>query len=246
LAGVLARDCLVARLGGDEFIVYRGSGVTEAVVAQVTEAVLDAFKAPFSIMGEMFATNVSLGVATSGSAQENLDSLMTMADLALYKAKANGKAQAQLFRNEMDVEFRYRQRLRADLRQCVSENGLTLVYQPIVDIKSRRVVSCEALARWQHPEFGPIPPSLFIPIAEESGLISEISRWVLASATAECRNWPEEVSISVNISARDFRNADVSQMVADALEASGLPARRLELEVTETALIEEREAATKI
>jgi diguanylate cyclase (GGDEF)-like protein len=246
LAGALARDCLVARLGGDEFIVYRGSGVSDAGVAAATEAVLAAFKAPFSIMGEMFATNVSVGVATSESGDEDLDALMTMADLALYKAKANGKSQAQLFRNEMDVEFRYRQRLRADLRQCVTDGGLTLVYQPIVDIKSRRVVSCEALARWTHPEFGPIPPSLFIPIAEESGLISEISRWVLATATAECRNWPDDVSVSVNISARDFRNADVPQMVAEALQRSGLPAPQLELEVTETALIEEREAATKI
>jgi EAL domain-containing protein (putative c-di-GMP-specific phosphodiesterase class I) len=123
---------------------------------------------------------------------------------------------------------------------------LTLVYQPIVDISTHKVVSCEALARWHHPELGPIPPSLFIPIAEESGLISDISRWVLAAASAECCHWPDEVSVSVNVSARDFRNADVAQMVADALETSGLAPRRLELEVTETALIEEREAATKI
>jgi diguanylate cyclase (GGDEF)-like protein len=246
LARALSQECLVGRLGGDEFIVYRGSGVTDADIVNIPAAILDAFNAPFSIMGEMFSTNVSIGVATSADASGDLDSLMTKADLALYKAKGNGKSQAQLFRDEMDVEYRYRQRLRADLKQCVAEGSLTLVYQPIVDIRTRKVVSCEALARWHHPEFGPIPPSLFIPIAEESGLISDISRWVLASASAECGNWPDGVSVSVNISARDFRNADVAQMVADALEKSDLPPARLELEVTETALIEERDAATKI
>src|SRR5690606_32508764 len=128
----------------------------------------------------------------------------------------------------------------------VATGGLSLVYQPIVDLRSRRVVSCEALARWQHPELGLIPPSQFIPIAEETGLISEISRWVLASACAECRHWPEDVSVSVNISARDFRHADVIAMVRAALADSGLAPHRLEIEVTETALIEEQEAATAI
>ncbi|MHB1108900.1 MAG: putative bifunctional diguanylate cyclase/phosphodiesterase, partial [Devosia sp.] len=160
--------------------------------------------------------------------------------------KANGKQQAQVFHDEMDTDYRYRQRLKSDLKQTVADDGLTLVYQPIVDLKTRKVVSCEALARWHHPELGSIPPSLFIPIAEETGLISDISRWVLASATAECRNWPSDVSISVNISARDFRNADVAAMVNDALNSSGLEPSRLELEVTETALIEERDAATSI
>jgi EAL domain-containing protein (putative c-di-GMP-specific phosphodiesterase class I) len=146
----------------------------------------------------------------------------------------------------MDTDYRYRQRLKAELKATVAAGELSLVFQPIVDLKSRRVVSCEALARWHHPELGSIPPSLFIPIAEETGLISEISRWVLATATLECRNWPEEVSVSVNISARDFRNADVAGMVKTALTGSGLAPHRLEIEVTETAVIEERAAATKI
>jgi EAL domain-containing protein (putative c-di-GMP-specific phosphodiesterase class I) len=146
----------------------------------------------------------------------------------------------------MDTDYRYRQRLKAELKLAIAEGGLSLVYQPIVDLKTRRVVSCEALARWHHPELGSIPPSLFIPIAEETGLISEISRWVLASAAAECRNWPDDVTVSVNISARDFRDADVPTMVLSALKNSGLAAHRLEIEVTETALIEERQAATTI
>lgn len=246
LIHALSRDSLVARLGGDEYIVYRGGGVTGEDIVNEPQAILDAFQRPFDVVGEVFSVNVSIGVVVSSEPSDVLDELMTRADLALYKAKANGKQQAQVFHEEMDTDYRYRQRLKADLKQTVAEGGLTLVYQPIVDLKTRKVVSCEALARWQHPALGSIPPSLFIPIAEETGLISDISRWVLASAAAECRNWPQDVSISVNISARDFRNADVGAMVADALRASGLEPARLELEVTETALIEERDAATSI
>jgi diguanylate cyclase (GGDEF)-like protein len=246
LARVLGRDSLVARLGGDEYIVYRGGDVTLDDAVLEPQAVLDAFQRPFSLMGEVFSVNVSIGVVFSTEPADVLDDLMTRADLALYKAKANGKQQAQVFHDEMDTDYRYRQRLKADLKQAVADGSLMLAYQPIVDLKTRRVVSCEALARWHHPELGSIPPSLFIPIAEESGLISDISRWVLATAAAECRNWPGEISVSVNVSARDFRNADVAAMVNDALATSGLEPSRLEIEVTETALIEERDAATSI
>ncbi len=243
---VLGRDSLVARLGGDEFIVFRGGPIDEHEVHQDVQAILGAFHAPFSVMGEVFTTNVSIGMVVSHDAADDLDALMTKADLALYKAKGNGKSQSQTFRDEMDTDYRYRQRLKSDLKQCVAEGRLSLVYQPIVDIHSRHVVSCEALARWNHPELGSIPPSLFIPIAEESGLISDITAWVLRSATQECQNWPKDVSVSVNVSARDFRQADVDEMVNTALKASGLAANRLEIEVTETALIEEKAAATSI
>lgn len=242
----LGRDSLIARLGGDEFIVYRGGPLTEDDIHEDVEAILDAFKAPFRVMGEVFSTNVSIGVVISNEPEDDLDALMTKADLALYKAKGNGKSQSQVFRDEMDTDYRYRQRLKAELKLCVAAGGLSLVYQPIVDLKTRKVVSCEALARWVHPELGSIPPSLFIPIAEESGLISDITRWVLHSAANECCNWPSDVSVSVNVSARDFRQTDVEQMVQDALRVNQLEPRRLEIEVTETALIEEKDAATRI
>jgi predicted signal transduction protein with EAL and GGDEF domain len=187
-----------------------------------------------------------VGVVTSTDPLEDLDGLMTKADLALYKAKGSGKAQAQVFRDEMDTAYRYRQRLKAELRAAVEANALTLAFQPLIDLKSRKVVACEALARWTHPTLGTIPPGLFIPIAEETGLVSDITRWALRTAAAECANWPNDISVSVNVSARDFRNADVEEMVSSALTSSGLPPHRLEVEVTETALIEERDAATKI
>ena len=245
LSRVLGRDSLVARMGGDEFVVYRSSGPrTDGVT--YAELILEAFNKPIDLGDEVLSIHVSIGEVTLGRTKDDLDALLTKADLALYKAKAMGKSQAQTFRDEMDTDYRYRQRLKADLKQAVQDGALTLVFQPIVDLRTRRVVSCEALARWHHPELGSIPPSLFIPIAEETGIISEISAWVLASATAECRNWPEDVSISVNISARDFRNADVGAMVQNALTTSGLKPNRLEIEVTETAVIEERAAAMEI
>ncbi|WP_374621427.1 putative bifunctional diguanylate cyclase/phosphodiesterase [Devosia sp.] len=246
LSRVLGRDSLVARLGGDEYVVYRSGGVKLSDTISDPQAILTAFAGAFEVSGEVFSVNVSIGVVTVSDGADDLDALMTKADLALYKAKALGKGQSQVFHDEMDTDYRYRQRLKADLKQTVAEGRLSLAYQPIVDLRSRRVVSCEALARWHHPELGSIPPSLFIPIAEETGLISEISAWVLKSATQECRNWPEEVSVSVNISARDFRNADVAAMVGEALRGSGLAPSRLEIEVTETAVIEERAAATHI
>ncbi|HEY9011252.1 MAG TPA: EAL domain-containing protein [Devosia sp.] len=246
IGATLGRDTLLARLGGDEFIVYRGGPLSESEIEADVAAILAAFKAPFSVMGEVFSTNVSIGVVISRDPNDDLDALMTKADLALYKAKGNGKSQSQVFRDEMDTNYRYRQRLKGELKLAVAAGTLSLAFQPIVDIRTRRVVSCEALARWNHPELGSIPPSLFIPIAEESGLISDITAWVLKSAAAECRNWPSDVCVSVNVSARDFRQADVHQMVANALKSSGLEPRRLEVEVTETALIEEKEAATRI
>ncbi len=239
-------DDLVARLGGDEFIVYRSGASVGSDIDGDAQAILATFKPAFDVMGEVMSTNVSIGLVASYDAGDDLDALMIKADLALYKAKNNGKSQLQSFHDEMDTDYRYRQRLKAELRMTVAEGGLTLVYQPIVDLQTRRVVSFEALARWQHPELGAIPPSLFIPLAEETGLISDISRWVLATAAAECRNWPSDVSVSVNVSARDFRDADVGVMVGEALRASGLAPHRLEIEVTETALIDEQQAATTI
>jgi diguanylate cyclase (GGDEF)-like protein len=246
LKRALGNSSLIARLGGDEFIVYRSGAIVEADVEAEPAAILAAFKAPFSIMGESLSTNVSIGIVVAEDSEDDLDGLMTKADLALYKAKANGKGQSQVFANEMDTAYRYRQRLKTELKTCVAAEGLTLAYQPLIDLKTRRVVACEALARWNHPTLGSIPPSLFIPIAEETGLISDITNWVLKAAALECRNWPADVSVSVNVSARDFRNADVEAMVERALKVSGLAPHRLEIEVTETALIEEKEAATSI
>jgi diguanylate cyclase (GGDEF)-like protein len=239
----LGSKSIIARLGGDEFIAYRSGASSPEQAINDAQTVLAAFRGPFDLSSEHVGVSVSIGVVSSGTRDDDLSVLMTKADLALYKSKAQGKAQSQMFHTDMDVEYRYRQRLKTELRDTIAAGGLSLAYQPVIDLKTRRVVGCEALARWHHPELGTIPPSVFIPIAEESGMVSDISRFVLNNATAECQNWPEEVRIAVNISAKDLRSGDVAQMVGSALASSGLPPHRLEIEVTETAVIEEREAA---
>ncbi|KQX38857.1 hypothetical protein ASD04_09420 [Devosia sp. Root436] len=246
LRQALPAEAVLARLGGDEFVIYRGA-VGDAAQAQAdAAAILTAFAAPFRLDGLTLSVAVSIGLATSAIAAETLDDLMTKADLALYSAKGDGKARSQLFHAQMDIDYHYRQRLKTDLRQAVQEGVLSLAFQPLLDIATRRVVTCEALARWNHPELGPIPPSTFIPLAEEMGLISDITAWVIDRATAQCSQWPGEVGVAVNISARDFRGIDLCKLVEDGLAKSGLDPARLEIEVTETAVIEEREIAHRV
>jgi len=240
----LPEGALIARLGGDEFIAYRAGFSDPALALRDAEAIRAAFLPPFELSGQSLQVDISIGVATGSGPQSKLDQLMTNADLALYQAKGNGKAQVRLFHDEMDVEYRYRQRLIGDLRAAVAAGTLNLAYQPIIDLKTRRVVGCEALARWVHPELGSIPPGVFIPLAEEIGLISAITRFVLITATRECTTWPETVRVAVNISAHDFTSGDILSMVSEALEGSGLPPERLEIEITETAVIEDRENAS--
>lgn len=240
---VLPENVMLARLGGDEFIAYCSGVPAKADALADAETIRSAFRAPFALGVQSVAVNISVGIAFSSDESETLEQLMTKADLALYEAKANGKAQVLVFRDEMDVQYRYRQRLTVDLRSSIAAGSLTLAFQPVVDRASRRVVGCEALTRWLHPELGAIPPSVFIPLAEEIGVISEITRFVLNAACAECVKWPDHIGIAVNISARDFRSGEVMTMVEEALAASGLAPGRLELEITETAIIEQREAA---
>src|SRR5690606_18329874 len=145
LKSAMGSKALVARLGGDEFIVYRSGSVSPEDADADSTAILEAFKAPFAIMGESLSTNVSIGIAITHDIDDDLDSMMTKSDLALYKAKGAGKAQAQIFHDEMDTAYRYRQRLKAELKTAVENDALTLVYQPLVDLETRRVVACEAL-----------------------------------------------------------------------------------------------------
>jgi diguanylate cyclase (GGDEF)-like protein len=245
LRRTLPDDAVLARLGGDEFVVYRRDIDRQRAEADA-QPLLGAFQAPFLLEGLNLQVNVSIGLVTSANPFDQVDDLMTKADLALYSAKGDGKAKCHVFHTQMDVDYHYRQRLKSDLRQAIQTGGLTLAFQPLLDITTRKVVTCEALARWNHPELGQIPPSVFIPLAEETGLISDITAWVIAEAISQCRSWPGEVGVAVNVSTRDFRGMDVEQVVDVALSAAGLPPTRLEIEVTETALIEEPEIAKAV
>ncbi|KKB85655.1 hypothetical protein VW29_06445 [Devosia limi DSM 17137] len=236
-------DAVLARLGGDEFVVYRRQIDSAGAAQREADRILAAFRAPFHLDGLTLSSDVSVGIVTSQSGDDDIDALMTKADLALYTAKGDGKGRSQIFHTQMDIDYHYRQRLKTDLREAVRTGSLTLAFQPLIDLETRRVVTCEALARWDHPDLGSIPPSTFIPLAEEIGLISDLTAWVLESATAQCSLWPGDVGVAINISARDFRGANMGWLVEQALLRSGLPAHRLEIEVTETAVIEEHDVA---
>ncbi|ODT80016.1 MAG: hypothetical protein ABS76_17650 [Pelagibacterium sp. SCN 64-44] len=246
LRAALPADAVLARLGGDEFIVLCATESAEADDGGLADRALAAFDTPFMLNGLALPVRVSIGVVLSPASQDDLEELMTKADLALYAAKAEGKGRSQIFHAQMDIDYHYRQRLKADLREAVADGGLGLAFQPLVDIATRKVVSCEALARWTHPEFGPIPPAVFIPLAEEMGLISDITAWVVENAVRECRSWASPVGVGVNVSARDFRGVDLPAVIGKALEQTGLAPDRLEIEVTETAVIEERDLAESV
>ena len=234
---------ILARLGGDEFVAYLPSVSGTEEAERLASDILEAFAQPFAVDTAAPMASATIGVVVSRDGNDGLDAMMAKADLALYTAKARGKRHFQRFHAGMDVDFQYRQKLKADLAEMLENDGLDIALQPLVDIQSGRVVSCEALVRWTHPQWGPIAPSVFIPLAEEMGVIERITRVMLHRATRECMQWPEEIGVAVNISGRDFRSGRLEAEVIDALEQSGLPAGRLELEITESALIEHRDAA---
>jgi len=170
------------------------------------------------------------------------EQLLKNADLAMYQAKANGPGTFCFFEPGMDARVKARGALEFELRQAIMCNQFELYYQPVVNLQDRTITGCEALLRWHHPERGLISPAEFIPIAEETGLINQLGEWVLRTACAEAMTWPDNIKIAVNVSPVQFKNQALALTVIGALAASGLPARRLELEITETAIIHNEEA----
>jgi diguanylate cyclase (GGDEF)-like protein len=230
----------VSRFGGDEFMIFFDRVEDESHLASLLDGIFAGLQGEVDVAGHVLRIQASAGAVLSRVENTDVDEMIVKADLALYKAKELGKNNWRLFEAAMDAAFRDRQLMKADLRSAVETKTLRVVYQPIVSMKTMRIASCEALCRWDHPDLGPISPSVFIPLAEEMGIISEISTFVLEAACLECAKWPEQTTVSVNLSARDFRNRNVVQKVRNALAASRLAARRLEIEVTETALLDDK------
>ena len=229
----------VSRFGGDEFMIFFDDVKDRQALVQAVDAIFDSFSGEVDVAGHALRIQASAGAVLVKAGNATVDAMIVRADLALYKAKENGKNGWQLFEEAMDRAFRDRQVMKADLRYAVDTESLRVVYQPIVSMQTMRIASCEALCRWDHPELGPVSPAVFIPLAEEMGIISAISAFMLKAATAECAKWPEPVCVSVNLSAKDFRNNDIVARVRESLDASGLDPARLEIEVTETALLDD-------
>ncbi len=245
LRQTLDSNVLLGRFGGDEFTLYFDRDVDRAGIENIVGKLLRNLRVPIPIDGLSIEVSASAGYILCTAGRCDLEKLFKRADLALYAAKGDGKGTLSAFRTQMDQDYNQRQQLKLALRQALRNGELSLAYQPLICLKTRKVLGCEALTRWHHREFGTVPPSVFIPIAEEMGVISELTEWVLHTATSECAGWPDGIGVSVNISARDFRDDNVQKMVLSALKKSGLAPRRLDIEVTETVLVEELDVASR-
>ena len=245
--GRCVRDTdFVARLGGDEFaIVQTGIRTADDVTGLVTR-VLDTIREPYECLGHQVTTDASIGIALAPQHGTDLDQILKNADLAMYAAKSAGRRTYRFFEPEMDARVRARRMLEMDLRQAISDGAFEVHYQPCVNLRDNKITGCEALLRWRHSERGMISPAEFIPIAEETGLINQLGEWVLTTACAEATTWPDHIKLAVNVSPVQFKSGTLALKIVAALAASGLPASRLELEITEAVLIRDDEAALAI
>jgi diguanylate cyclase (GGDEF)-like protein len=238
LASIVDGRGCVARFGGDEFVLL-ARGDRKGLAEELAREVMRALLMPIDIEGASIQVTGSIGVAVAPAHGTDGETLLQHADMALYHAKANGRNDFCLFQPAMEEQFLELRALETALRTAIERDELEVYYQPVVDLATGRTKSCEALLRWHHPEFGNVPPSRFIPLAESTGLITPISHWVLGQACAAAASWPQEVSVAVNMSPALLKDLHLSHMILSALYTSGLQARRLELEITESVLLEE-------
>ncbi len=245
------RSCIrgedfVARLGGDEFAVVQVPSGEPQDIPALASRLIDVVGAPYEIEEHQIVIGLSIGIALAPGDGSQPDELMKNADLALYRAKADGGGTYRFFEIAMDARMQARRALELDLRKAVLKGQFELDYQPIINVKTGAITSCEALVRWHHPQRGLIAPLDFIPAAEETGLIVPIGEWVLMQACREAARWPKDITVSVNVSPAQFKSRKLVQAVKDALTKSGLSADRLELEITELVLLQEADGAFAI
>ena len=239
---------LVARLGGDEFAVLQAPTRQPEDAAALAQRLVEVVCAPYELSGYRAQVGLSIGIALAGEQAPDdgsghgyantADQLLKNADMALYRAKADGRRTWRFFARSMEAELQERLALEADLREALPLNQLEVWYQPIFGLAANRLTGFEALLRWRHPTRGMVSPGIFIEIMEEIGLIEAVGRWVLEQATREANTWPAPLKVAVNLSPLQFRAPDVAERVLDVLKASGLAPQRLELEITESALLQ--------
>jgi diguanylate cyclase (GGDEF)-like protein/PAS domain S-box-containing protein len=252
LRGCLRRVDTIARIGGDEFTVLLEDVGSTADAALVAERIIEAFRASFRIETQEIFVGTSIGIALGGRDQgTTAQGLLRNADIAMYRAKANGRACFEVFRSSMRETVKGRLKMETELRRALDRGELRLHYQPQVDLRTGRIVGLEALVRWEHPERGLVPPGSFIPIAEETGLILPIGRWVLETACRQASVWRADAEIgldlvmAVNLSPRQFRHPGLVQDVGQVLAESGLDASGLEVEITEGTAMGDADATVK-
>ncbi len=231
---------VVARLGGDEFVVFCTASDRPLAIDVVAKRIIDTLGAPYDLDGQRITISASIGIAQTTDPAEDPDLLLKNADIALYKAKAGGRAAFRFFELTMETELRQRRLIERDLGSALENGELELLFQPSFGLRTRNLAGFEALLRWNHPTRGLISPEEFIPISEDTGMILQIGAWVLRQACAEAARWPEPKRVAVNLSAIQFET-DLVAAVTDALKTSGLPPELLELEITETTLIKDND-----
>jgi diguanylate cyclase (GGDEF)-like protein len=236
LRAMLRPEDFVARFGGDEFVVFQQNIKSNEEAAGLARRIVDHLSERYRIDNHLVEIGASVGIATT-SPGISADTLLKNADMALYRAKADGRGTFCFFRDEMAQTVEARRILELDLRKALANEEFELFYQPLVNLKSGRIATCEALLRWNHPVRGTVSPVDIIPVAEDMGLIVDLGRWILRKACMECMKWPEGVSVAVNFSPQQFHQREVLSEVRYALEVSGLPAHRLEIEITESSLL---------
>jgi len=236
LSHTLRGGDLVARLGGDEFAIISSIGDDHAKIEAMAQRIIAALCAPYAISKQNIVIGASIGIAVIDRNCGAAADIMRFADMALYRAKSEGRNRACIYDRVMDAELSNRKLLEGDLREAIENNGLDVYYQPIVNNSGETLVGVEALCRWTHPTRGEIPPSEFIPAAEHSGLIIELGAWVLRRALLDGKAWPG-LSIAVNVSPLQFRRTDFAEMVERALAETQFNPARLELELTESILL---------
>jgi diguanylate cyclase (GGDEF)-like protein len=243
LRALIDQNHTVGRLGGDEFAILQATnGDMQADAAGLARRLTEVISAPYEIEGHRVVIGISVGIATAPTDGTESSLLLKNADLALYRAKMDGRNCHRFYHSEMDAQVRLRHSLEIDLRNALPRNEFELHYQTVIDLATNTPRGAEALVRWRHPQHGLMEPDRFIPLAEESGLIDPIGEWILNAACADAVRWPAHVRIAVNLSPAQFRKGDLVEIITSALARSGLAAERLELEVTESILLQKSEA----
>lgn len=238
---------VVSRFGGDEFQVLLRVGADPSGVSTIADRIVDTLSQPYAIANDLINIGASIGIAFAPRDAVTADEILRCADMALYAAKAAGRGVSHAFDAKMELALRRRQEVGDILRHAIEDDKIQVHYQPVVDARTGRIIACEALARLPHPTEGMIPPGEFIAVAEETGQVVKLGDWILRRACADAMTWPEPITVAVNFSPRQFAlGADVAEHIRKVLEETGLPPRRLEVEITESTLIDAKDALQQL